>query len=163
VSIRALTAAEGERIVEVARRMRATLVEVLGAERGSALYPMRWLRARARAHVKGEGGAVFVAERAGALVGHTIVRDERDHGLFSTTYVPPRHRRRAVASRLLDRGEAWMRARGLSSTATCTDARNAPLIRLFERRGYRIVHREAGMVRLAGEFGWPAPGETAAE
>jgi len=142
-------------IAIVARRMRATLVEVLGAERGGAMYDMDWLRQRVRWHLDPASctGQVFVAEdAAGRIVGHTIVRveaaDGAPFGLFSTTYVAPEARRASVATRLLERGEAWMRERGLGAAETWTDPGNAKLIRLFEGRGYALT--PAGeMVRLS--------------
>jgi hypothetical protein len=44
----------------VAARMRETLVEVLGRERGEVMYTMEWLRARVRRHMH-PSRAVFVA------------------------------------------------------------------------------------------------------
>ena len=140
----------------VAERMRETLVEVLGEERGAVMYTTAWLRERVRMHLDAAVGAVWVAELDGAVVGHTIVRVETDDagasfGLFSTTYVVPEARRRGLAQALLDEGEAWMRAMGLPVAATHTDEGNTPLIELYRRRGYRIVLRapESGMIRLA--------------
>ncbi|MFZ5479621.1 MAG: GNAT family N-acetyltransferase [Myxococcota bacterium] len=131
----------------VAARMRATLVEVLGEARGGSMYTMDWLRERARWHV--DHGAVLLADVDGAIAGHTIVREEPDGGLFSTTWVDPAWRRRAIGSALLLAGEGWMRARGLAAANTWTSSTNVPLIRLYERHGYAIVERGEEMVRLS--------------
>lgn len=158
-SIRPTTGSADE-IALVAERMRATLVEVLGEAQGGSMYSLDWLRDRVAFHLDParSDGALFLAERGGAVVGHTMVRVEHDpepYGLFSTTWVCPEHRRAGVANALLDAGEAWFAIRGLPRFATDTSDANTPLLRLFSRRGYEIVHRapEARMVRL----GRPAP------
>jgi GNAT superfamily N-acetyltransferase len=131
----------------VASRMRATLVEVLGAERGGLMYTLDWLRARAQQHV--DQGCVFLAHEGSRLLGHTIVRMEtRDLGLFSTTWVEPHARRQGAAAVLLDHGERWLLAQGATTLATNTSGSNTPLVHLFERRGYRITTRTKEMVQL---------------
>jgi GNAT superfamily N-acetyltransferase len=140
----------------VARRMRLTLNEVLGEEVGTALYSMEWLRQRVLWHLNPANctGQVFLAEDAdGTIVGHTIVRIDADDagtpiGLFSTTYVAPEVRRRAVASRLLRAGEAWLIGHGMTTAVTATSAANVKLIKLYEKHGYVIVGAHADMVRL---------------
>lgn len=146
----------------VASGMHLTLVEVEG-EKGRETYSLAWARARLREmldrprpfHAK-----VFLAVAAddpGAIVGHTILRldtmpDGRVYGLVSTTYVDPAHRRAGLADRLLDCGEAWLLAQGMTELATWTSATNVRLIRLYEKHGYAIT--ESGpndgttMVRL---------------
>lgn len=152
----------GRWVDEVAARMRLTLAEVLGVERGEAMYSMDWLRKRVMWHLDSQAcdGAVFLAHLSDAVgassVGHTIVRVEHDvagrpYGLFSTTYVHPDCRGRGVAQVLLSTGEAWLADRGATRFATDTAETNTPLLRLFEGRGYRVVKRVPGaqMVRLA--------------
>lgn len=163
VRIRPIDAEREEEIELVAARMRATLEEVLGQERGRSMYSLEWLRDRVRFHLDParSTGAVLVAVDAddGAIVGHTIVRVQEDaedasaggapFGYFSTTYVAPERRRGGVARALVERGEAWMRERGMRRAATDTSETNARLIELFESRGYAIVVRAGTMVRLA--------------
>jgi len=140
----------------VARRMRLTLNEVLGEEVGTALYAMEWLRQRVLWHLDPVNctGQVFLAENAdGTIVGHTIVRIDVDDagtpiGLFSTTYVVPEARRRAVASSLLLAGEAWLIGHGMATAVTDTSAANLKLIRLYEKHGYAIIDTQGDMVRL---------------
>lgn len=144
----------------VAQRMRATLMEVVGRERGEAMYALDWLRDRVRFHLDPERStaAVFVAVvEAGAIAGHTIVRRERDEagaefGLFSTTYVAPEFRRRGIATALLLRGEAWMREQRLRVSATFTATDNTPLIEHYRRHGYVLTPANAEMVRLARDL-----------
>lgn len=133
----------------VAERMRETLVEVVGKERGEAMYTLEWLQDRVRFHLdpKQSTAAVFLAVSSDSRVlGHTIVREEKSedgskHGLFSTTYVEKSSRRLGVADQLLASGEEWMRAQGLKRAATATAENNTPLIRLYEKHGYSITGR----------------------
>jgi GNAT superfamily N-acetyltransferase len=145
--LREIDAASAAELEWVAQGMRRTLMEVEGDEVGGSLYTLDWLRARARWHLEPASctGAIFVAADAGApgagLGGYTIVRVETDEdgrrfGLFSTTFVDPAHRRAALASRLLLRGEQWMAAQGLPSAATWTSSTNERLIGLYAKHGY---------------------------
>jgi GNAT superfamily N-acetyltransferase len=156
IDVRSLDGSDDAGIALVARRMRATLVEVLGAARGEAMYDLEWLEQRVRWHLDPAAvtGAVFVAgDGSGDLLGHTIVRveaeDDGDVGLFSTTYVDPGHRNRTVAARLLEVGESWMHAQGMTLACTYTDPQNEKLINLFQKRGYRLEPVNDAFVRLS--------------
>ena len=112
--IRSIDPSSPTEIEQVVVWMRQTLIEVLGAERGSAVYSMDWLTHRVLWHLDEVRAAqIFVAvDRAAKLIGHTIVRVEQaedgsEMGLFSTTYVDPDHRRAGVALKLLEHGEQW--------------------------------------------------------
>ncbi len=134
--------------------MRETLGEVLGEERGEAMYSLAWLEDRVRFHLEpSRTAAVFVVETEEQVVGHTIVREESEdgelYGLFSTIFVLPDHRRREVARALVTHGEDWMRDKGLVRAATNTSSTNEKLIRLFEGQGYTIVLRVDNMVHLS--------------
>lgn len=153
--IRPLETQQAEEIEIVAQRMRLTLVEVLGRERGEAMYSLDWLRERARWHLDRAQchGQIFVAEHPkGEISGHTIVRVEGEgedrFGLFSTTYVAPEHRRAQLASALIQRGEAWMKALDLTRAVTYTDKDNRKLIGLFEKFGYTLRPQSNDMVSL---------------
>lgn len=152
-----------EQVDLVAERMRLTLREVVGLSCGTDLYTLGWLRARVRWHLDPRtcDGEAFLAwrDRTGSLesleqevLGHTLVRvepgpDGQSFGLFATFYVHPAARRGGVASALLDAGEAWFRARGLSLCATATAATNSKLLALLEKRGYRLLHDAGEMVQ----------------
>ena len=141
----------------VARRMRETLVEVLGEERGTGLYTMEWLRDRVLFHLDPQKStaAVFLSENdTGHVTGHTIVRVEREDsgkeiGLFSTMFVERASRRMGIANRLLLRGEEWMLQHGLTEAITYTSDSNVKLINLYRKHGYDIVAAESEMVKLA--------------
>lgn len=162
--LHALTLADTSAIDLVARRMRATLVEVEGEDAGGGMYSMDWLRERVRWHLDGRAAEVVIAvDAAGEILGHTIYRVESDAagrplGLISTTYVVPEARRLGVAQQLLSRAEAWFRERGLPASCTWTSATNIPLIALYARNGYTEAERgpneQSGtlMVRLSKAF-----------
>ena len=139
----------------VAQRMKQTLIEVLGEEEGGRMYTMEWLVERVRWHLDpAQRAEVFLAEAVdGDLVGHTIVRVETQDGevfgLFSTTFVESGARRLGVANRLLDRGERWMRAEGMTRAVTYTDKGNHGLQALFIGRGYTMSALPRGFVKLA--------------
>jgi len=146
----------------VALGMHLTLAEVEG-EKGREAYSLAWARTRLREMLERPHpfhAKVFLAvfeDDLDAIVGHTILRlntmpDGVVYGLVSTTYVDPDHRRAGLADRLLDRGEAWLLAQGMTELATWTSSTNLRLIRLYEKHGYAIT--ESGpndgtlMVRL---------------
>lgn len=140
--------------------MQKTLVEVLGEERGKTMYSMAWLVERVRFHIDSDRcrGEVFIAETEGArkFAGHTIVRieleDGQPFGLFSTFYVVPEFRRRLVATALIQRGEEWMKDRGLERAATDTSLTNDRLIQLCKKQGYKKIFQNAEMLRLSKNF-----------
>jgi GNAT superfamily N-acetyltransferase len=146
----------------VALGMHLTLVDVEG-EKGRETYSLAWARTRLREmldrpHPFDAKAFLAVALDDPAVIGgHTILRlntmpDGRVYGLVSTTYVDPSHRRAGLADRLLDRGEAWLLARGMTESATWTSSTNVRLIRLYEKHGYAITESgpngETMMVRL---------------
>ena len=65
------------------------------------------------------------------------VRPER-HVYLDTMAVLPEHRRRGIASRLLEAGHAWADAAGL---ACALDTETAQNVTFYEHRGYRTVAR----------------------
>lgn len=132
--------------------MRLTLVEVLGQERADEMFDHRELVERVRWHLDEPRAEVFLAEDAGEIVGHTIVRveceDGREIGLFSTTYVDPAVRRSGVASLLLAAGTQWMQDMELTEAATYTDSDNAKLIEFYRRHGYSLTLIDPEWARL---------------
>lgn len=142
----------------VASRMRETLIEVLGEDRGGSMYSLEWLEQRVRWHLDASAvtGAVFLAQDdTGAILGHTIVRLETGEsahatvGLFATTYVHPDARRDGVASALLQHGERWLREHGMTEALTYTDKDNSKLQQLYTQHGYTLYPAPDDFVRLA--------------
>lgn len=137
--------------------MRATLVEVLGPERGVALHSLEWLRDRVRAHLdpgRLDGAVLLAADASGGIHGHLLARLEPGApprlGLVATVFVAPAARRRGIAGALFDAGEDWLRARGAEILAYDTAEDHAVMLRLLAARGYAVSLRapEQSMVRL---------------
>lgn len=159
MKLRDLDPASAAELDLVAHRMRATLVEVEGYERGFHMYTLDWLRDRVRWHLdpaQVTARVVLAGERDAEPVGHTIIRLERAvdgdaagaFGLISTTYVLPERRRHGVAAALLVEAERWFRTQGAYAAGTWTSSTNAALIGLYERHGYAIT--ESGPNDLTG-------------
>jgi len=154
--IRLIAPSEAE-ISLIAERMLQTLVEVLGKEEGGAMYTMEDVIQRVRWHLDPDAvcAQIFVAENGDQEnVGHTIVRidtddDDQAIGLFATTYVLPKARRSGLAIRLLERGEEWMRAQGMSVAATYTDEHNTKLHNLYLGQGYQMSPMPKSFVKLS--------------
>jgi GNAT superfamily N-acetyltransferase len=140
----------------VARRMRETLVDVLGRERGESMYSLEWLRDRVRWHLAPETctGEVFLA-LSGDIVRLDVDDEGRPIGLFSTFWVEPASRRQGIAEALLRSGEAWLAARGMTTLCTNTAETNERLLTLLEKHGYGLAFRapEVGMVQMTKRLG----------
>ncbi len=165
MSLYELRAEDTVEIARVAERMRATLIEVEGAETGAAMYSMDWLQDRVRFHLdpaQSQARVLIARDAQGANVGHTIFRiesaNDRRYGLISTTYVLPEARRAGWAAQFLAQAHAWFLAQGVSESCTWTSSTNTPLIQLYSKHGYRIVEQGANdlsgtmMVRLARDL-----------
>ena len=155
IQIRPLDPESTAEIQLVASRMRQTLIEVLGEEKGGGMYTMDWLIQRAASHVdpSQSTGQIFLAEDGhGHICGHTIVRiekdEEREMGLFSTTFVEPESRRLGIAKLLIGAGEMWMRSHGMTEAVTYTDEFNTGLQDLFRGLGYVMSPMENQFVKL---------------
>ena len=143
-------------VTTVAGRMRQTLIEVLGEEKGDAMYTMAWLINRVQWHLAAENvkGQVYLAEKAdGEVIGHVIVRVDEDEngqeiGLFSTTYIEPGYRRYGVATTLLKQGEQWMVGQGMRTAVTYTDKENEKLQKLYIGQGYEMTPVTKEFVKL---------------
>ena len=89
--------------------------------------------------------AVFVAERAGTVVGYVYVELEprnwkelRDEsGFIHDVVVASEARRQGVATRLLSAATEWLTERGSSLVVLWTAAHNDAARRLFEQAGFR--------------------------
>lgn len=140
----------------MASRMRQTLVEVLGEEKGTQLYSMEWLLDRVRWHLdpsQTHAKIFFVETDKGENTAHAIARIETDkngdkYGYFSTIFVEPNSRNQGLAKSLLLHVEAWFREMKMPKAIYNTAENHAKLIGLFESHGYEMTHRESEMVQL---------------
>ena len=155
-TIRPIDPADQHAIACVAAGMRATLEEVLGAERAAAVHTDAEIRARLLWHIDRPDGLhaqVLVARDAEQRYeGHVIVRVEPDTqgelGLFSTIWVEPASRRRGLGSQLLRAGQRWLQGQSVRTLATYTEASNTPLQRLFEEHGFALHRVDDEWARL---------------
>jgi GNAT superfamily N-acetyltransferase len=157
MTIREIDPTSADEVALVAARMRQTLVEVLGEQKGTALYSTEWLVQRVRWHLDPARtiAKVYLMERADRrIAAHAIARIEHDesgkpYGYFSTVFVEPESRNQGVASALIRHVEAWLTHLGMPRVIYNTAHDHAKLIRLFERHGYRISHRTPEMVQVS--------------
>jgi ribosomal protein S18 acetylase RimI-like enzyme len=97
-----------------------------------------------------DDAVVFVAERAGEVVGYVYagiepqswkeLRDEA--GFIHDVYVDDDARHRGVATALVEAAAAWLAERGMPRIVLWTAAPNVPARRLFERLGFRHTMTE---------------------
>ena len=137
----------------VAQRMRQTLVEVLGEEKGGSMYSMDWLIERVRWHLdsKNTNGRVFLLENdEDAVVGHAIARIDFgcSFGYFSTIFIQPSSRRNGFAKDLIKHVEDWFSREAMPKVVYNTADNHVAIIGLFRSQGYSITHAESEMVQL---------------
>ncbi len=140
----------------VARRMRQTLVEVVGQERGATMYSMDWLEDRILWHLDSKNtiAKVFLAESADAhIAGHAIARIESSangerYGYFSTLFVESESRKMGIATALMFQVETWFSANLIAKIIYNTATDNTRVLNLFHKYGYHITTAESEMVQL---------------
>ena len=154
-SIREIDATSDVEIAVVATNMRRTLVEVLGLEKGTALYSMDWLVDRVRWHLDSQQAPakVFIAEMSGRIISHAIARVETEtdgtlYGYFSTIFVEPEWRNKGIAASMLSHTVSWLESMRMPKIIYNTAENHSKLIRIFERNGFVITHRENEMIQL---------------
>lgn len=158
--IREINPESKEEVKLVASRMRQTLVDVLGDERGESMYTMEWLVDRVLWHLdpKKTKAKVFLATGdKDHIVGQAIVRLESDtadsnYGYFSTIYVEPSSRGQGVATRLVETVEKWLLKNGIETVIYNTASDNSRLIGLFQFLGYHLFETHDDMVQLKKEI-----------
>lgn len=165
--VRRIDPASESEVALVATRMRDTLIEVLGEQRGGEMYSHEWLVDRVQWHLDPSNvvGEVYVSEQEdGEISGHTILRVQSDelfgrHGLFSTFYVLPRFRNTGIAAKFVEIGEKWMRDNRLQRAMTYTAIDNERLQGFLKRRGYEVVLEKDDMVALSKNLTVPVEGQ----
>jgi ribosomal protein S18 acetylase RimI-like enzyme len=95
--------------------------------------------------LKDDDVAVFVAERAGAVIGYVYAGLEPESwkelrapaGFIHDVAVDEHGRRSGVATALIETAVDWLRERGAPRVVLWTAERNDAAQRLFEREGFR--------------------------
>jgi GNAT superfamily N-acetyltransferase len=144
-----------DEILLVATRMRETLVEVMGEEKGTAMYTMDWLRDRVLWHLNPNQvvAKIFLSENneeviTGQAIARVEKKNEEKYGLFSTIFVEPESRNRGIGTSLLIAVEKWFVELKIPKILYYTSDTNSNLIRLFGAHGYKITLEKSGMVQL---------------
>lgn len=156
--IREINSNSVDEIKLVAGRMRQTLIEVLGEEKGTKLYSMDWLTERVLWHLdpKLTTAKIFLTEDIhGKILGHAISRIETDNsgnhfGYFSTIFVEQNSRGKGIADSLVLHVESWFKQMNMAKIIYNTAENHSKIIRLFGRHGFNITYRnpENEMVQL---------------
>lgn len=154
-SIREINPTVKEEILLVAERMRQTLIEVMGQEKGSTFYTIEWLIDRVYWHLSHERIAkvMIVENNKSEIIGHAIARIEYDEnkkkfGFFSTIFLLPEFRGQGIASEIIDFVENWLFSFDIYKIIYNTAANHFALINLFQKHDYIITESEGEMVRL---------------
>lgn len=156
MNIREIDPKSDEEVNLVAERMRQTLVDVLGEEKGGSMYSMEWLQARVRWHLdkKNTTAKVLVSENAvGHITGQAIARiefggDGVPYGYFSTIFVEPESRGCGIGTAFLNWIERWFVDLQLPKIVYNTAESNSRLIKLFCEHGYSVTDVQSEMVQL---------------
>lgn len=98
-----------------------------------------------RTQLEQEDVAIFVAERAGAIIGYVYAgveprswKELRDvAGFIHDVVVDPSARRSRVGTRLVETAAAWLASRGVPRVMLWAAEKNHDAQRLFEQLGFR--------------------------
>jgi GNAT superfamily N-acetyltransferase len=98
-----------------------------------------------KSQLRDQDSVVFVAERAGTVVGYVFAsleplswKELRDAcGFVHDVAVDEAGRRLGIATALIEAAVEWLRSRGAPRVVLWTADRNAPARRLFEQLGFR--------------------------
>lgn len=157
MNIRPLNRDSKEEINLVADRMRKTLEDVMGEEKGANFYSQDWLLERVEWHISLQDKAeiFLVTDDDKKILAQAIVRIEidpeiyeKEFGYFSTIYVVPEERRKGIARDLINTVHNWCVEKNLDVTTYSTAKNHGGLISLFKQFGYEIVVETDDMVRL---------------
>ena len=153
-TIRPLQSNSIEEIQLVASRMKLTLIDVMGDQKGSNFYSEEWLLDRVFWHVNlGSNAEIFLCtDESGNIVAQAIVRKEkesdREFGYFSTIYVEPASRRKGAAKLLIAKVLEWCHSRNLPKIIYNTATNNTNMIALLQKYEFKIELEAEGMVQL---------------
>jgi len=141
----------------IAKRMRLTLIDVMGEEKGSDFYPSSFFKERLEWHLNLEDkcGVLVCESEAKDILSHVIVRVEKDSdihyrpfGFFSTIYVVPKWRRKGIARLMINEVHKWCLERNLSKVTYSTAINNDGLLSLLKELKYVEFKRAYEMVSL---------------
>lgn len=98
---------------------------------------------RISAYYGARGGAFFVAEADGAILGMFGLEPHADGGMeLRRMYVAPAARRRGLARRMLAVAEDWCRDGGITALHLSTSELQREALAFYRNAGYRLVREE---------------------
>ena len=136
-----------------------TLIDVMGAEKGSSFYSDDWLLDRVRWHLDlGKNAEILLCvDDTGNIVGQAIIRKDLENeckfAYFSTIYVDPFWRRKGAAKLLIEEVIEWCRSHNFLKINYNTAADNQNLIELLQKYDFMIELEFEGMVKLVRRDG----------
>ena len=102
-------------------------------------FSLPWSEAIVASQLTGAGKIMLAAEIEGELAGYIGLQYVLDEGYISNVCTAPEHRRRGVASALIDEMISRARALGLSFLSLEVRVSNDPAISLYAGKGFVSV------------------------
>ncbi|MBT4792132.1 MAG: GNAT family N-acetyltransferase [Halobacteriovoraceae bacterium] len=142
----------------VAKRMKKTLIDVMGEKDGKNYYSDEWLISRVEQHINlKENACIFLSEEnSGEISGQAIIRIEKDngtnYGFFSTIYVAEEFRGKGIAKELIMAVLKWCKDKDLKRVTYNTAENHTSIINLFGKFKFKESLRADGMVKLVVSF-----------
>jgi ribosomal-protein-alanine N-acetyltransferase len=121
---------------------RADLSAVLAIEQ--SVFTVPWTTGTFRTLMLRAGARLWVAEWDGEVIGYAAVWAVLDQAELGNVAVAPAHRRRGVASKLVETVLQWLEQRRVREVFLEVRASNREAQRLYERHGFRPVGRRKG-------------------
>ena len=148
VRIRRFREEDRERLKEITREafdgvsIDQNIERLFGVIAGMRWYERKWRDIDADCDANPEG--VFVAEADGEVVGYITTRIDRQTriGRIMNFAVSPRHQRKGIGSKLLERALEYLREEGMEFVRIETLEQNEVCKRFYPKLGFREVARQ---------------------
>lgn len=128
--------------VSIRLMTRSDLPAVLDIE--GSVFTVPWTAGTFRSLMLRAGARLWVAESRGAVVGYAAVWAVMDQAELGNVAVAETHRRRGVASELVETVLSWLRERRVREVFLEVRASNRAAQRLYEGHGFQPVGRRPG-------------------
>ena len=97
-----------------------------------------------RLDLTNEKRAIFIAEEDNKTIGIILVKyfnpllisKFSKKGYISNVYILEKHRRKGVAQKLIDKGESWLKEKGVHHLTLEIHKDNTPAIALYHKKGF---------------------------
>jgi ribosomal protein S18 acetylase RimI-like enzyme len=154
--IRDINPNSNEEIKIVAERMRETLIEVLGKDKGESMYSLEWLTERVLWHLDSkntDGKVIVICNKEQKIFGHAICRIDYDDqkkpfGYFSTIFLAQEFRNLGLASEIVTFVENWFISKNVNKFVYNTATNHTAILKLFHKHGFKKEDSSSEMVQL---------------